>query len=81
MSIAVAKQLLVYSHGATRIDDDAREQVQRIAAKVRAVTTSGADAPTIDAQLAPLFDQLVAVVNDGLQNREDGARSDSERAA
>lgn len=80
-AIAVAKQQLVYSHGATRLDDDAREQVQAIAAKVRAVTTSGADAATIDAQLAPLFDQLIAAVNSGLEDYSDGTRSDRERAA
>jgi putative peptide zinc metalloprotease protein len=80
-ALAFASQYLVYSHGATSIDGDARREVARINAQVRKVATSGADGPSMDAQLAPLFDRLVAVVEDGLQNSSAGPHSERSRAA
>jgi hypothetical protein len=80
-ALAFAKQYLVYSHGASSIDSDARRDVARIAAQVRQVTTSGVDGPTMDAQLKPLFDRLVAAVENGLQDATDGPRSERARAA
>ena len=77
-AIAVAKQYLVYSHGARSIDRDAQREVKRIAARVRAVATSGAGAEEMNAKLEPLYDRLVKVVQDGLVDHH-GDRS-SERA-
>jgi putative peptide zinc metalloprotease protein len=80
-AIAIAKQILIYSHGATRIDKDAQAEVNQISAQVRAVATSGSDGPTMNSKLAPLFDRLVATVNDGLVDASDGPRSERTRAA
>jgi putative peptide zinc metalloprotease protein len=77
-AIAIAKQYLVHSHGARSIDRDAQRQVQRIAAKVRAVATSGAGYDEMNVKLTPLYDQLVQVVQNGLE-QHDGDRS-SQRA-
>jgi hypothetical protein len=80
-SLAFAKQYLLYTHGATAIDNDARREVARISAQVRKVTTSGADGPTMDAQLAPLFDRLVSAVENGLRSCSEGPHSERSREA
>jgi putative peptide zinc metalloprotease protein len=80
-ALAFAKQYLLYTHGATSIDSDARREVARIGAQVRKVATSGADGPSMDAQLAPLFDRLVASVESGLQDCSEGPHSERSREA
>lgn len=77
-AIAIAKQYLIYSHGARSIDRDAQEEVEHIARDVRRIATSGASYDVMNAQLTPLYDRLVRVVQDGLRDR-DGGRS-SERS-
>jgi putative peptide zinc metalloprotease protein len=80
-AIAFAKQYLVYSHGATAIDGDARAEVARISAQVRRVATSGASGFAMEAPLAQLFDRLVAAVENGLQDASDGPHSERARVA
>jgi putative peptide zinc metalloprotease protein len=80
-AIAIAKQYLVYSHGARSIDRDAQREVNRIAAQVRSVTTSGASYDEINARLEPLYDRLVQVVRNGLENESNERSSERSRAA
>jgi putative peptide zinc metalloprotease protein len=81
VAIAIAKQYLVYSNGARSIDRDAQHQVEKIRSQVRRVATSGVDPATMNAQLEPLYDRLVQVVRDGLQNERDCRTSERSRAA
>jgi hypothetical protein len=80
-AIAIAKQYLVYSNGARSIDRDAQREVDKIRHQVRRIATSGVDPATMNAQLDPLYDRLVRVVQDGLQNERSCRSSERSRAA
>jgi putative peptide zinc metalloprotease protein len=76
-SIAIAKQFLVYSHGADELTDSAERKVASIRRQVSDIARSGAAPADMDAQLEPVYQRLIAVVEAGLE-REDNERS-SER--
>ena len=81
VSVAIAKQYLLYSHGATSIDQDAQREVARIRAQVDSVARSGVDPATMASQLEPLYNRLIQVVRDGLQDAGNGRSSERAREA
>lgn len=65
-TFAAAHQYVVQTNGPRSLSRAAQKQAADIGRRVRAVTRSGADFPTIDAQLDQLANELWQVVNDDI---------------